>query len=62
MIASVLFPPIGELTFILGILIAVAGAAWVAWVIGYEQGFRAREERDNDPLRRRRHLPPRPQR
>jgi len=62
MIPPVPLPPITEMTFILAILIAVIAAGWVAWVLGYDKGFRDGAERNDAKLRRNLNLPPRPQR
>ena len=56
---AILLPPITETTFIIGILVAVAGAAWVAWVIGYQQGIVAGAKLMDERLRRNLNLPPR---
>jgi len=62
MIQTVPLPPIGEMTFIIAIVIAVVAAGWVSWVLGYDRGFRDGAQRNDSQLRRNLSLPPRPQR
>ena len=54
--------PLTDSGLVLVILIVVAAAAWIGWVLGFDFGKRRAADHINAQLRRTLNLPPRPQR